>query len=211
MTTPKTFDVQAFVDEHRLRPVHFAVMALCFLVMFVDGFDIFMVGKIAPAIAEDFGVTTAHMTIVILLQQVGTRSGRLSGQPIGRLFRSQENAGNLFCDIRPHHDRHSVRAVDPGYGDLAWVGRPLSGRCSAHGGRPDFRVHTPPSTCDIYRNRNDWLQPWECCGCAYRIAGTGFRLAEWFLGRWADAARAFAFDGFLPAGILKLPGEPESA
>jgi AAHS family 4-hydroxybenzoate transporter-like MFS transporter len=83
---PQTFDVQKFVDEQTLRPIHVTVLALCFVVMFVDGFDIFMVGKIAPAIAEDFGVSTAHMTLVILLQQIGLACGSFLISPLGDYF-----------------------------------------------------------------------------------------------------------------------------
>ncbi|MEP7351499.1 MAG: MFS transporter, partial [Sphingorhabdus sp.] len=84
--TPKTFDIQAFVDEQKLRPIHATVLALCFLVMFIDGFDIFMVGKIAPAVAQDFGVTPAHMTLVFLLQQIGLALGAFLVSPLGDLF-----------------------------------------------------------------------------------------------------------------------------
>lgn len=83
---PQAFDVQKFVDEQALRPVHLVVLALCFLVMFVDGFDIFMVGKIAPAIAEDFGVSSAHMTLVILLQQIGLALGAFLISPLGDYY-----------------------------------------------------------------------------------------------------------------------------
>jgi AAHS family 4-hydroxybenzoate transporter-like MFS transporter len=83
---PKPFDVQAFVDQQKLRPIHFTVLALCFLIMFIDGFDIFMVGKIAPAIAADFGVSTASMTLVILLQQIGLAVGAFLVSPLGDFF-----------------------------------------------------------------------------------------------------------------------------
>jgi len=80
---PKTFDVQEFIDRQRLRPVHFGILALCFLVMFIDGFDIYMVGKIAPAIAKHFGVTPAAMTPVIVTQQIGLAIGAFLMSPLG--------------------------------------------------------------------------------------------------------------------------------
>lgn len=86
MKTTGPFDIQAFVDAQSLKPMHVTVLALCFLVMFIDGFDIFMVGKIAPAIAEDFGVTPAHMTIVFLLQQIGLALGAFLLSPLGDYF-----------------------------------------------------------------------------------------------------------------------------
>ncbi|MBB4614186.1 MFS transporter [Novosphingobium taihuense] len=79
----KTFDVHEFIDGQRLRPVHLGILALCFLVMFVDGFDIYMVGKIAPAIAKDFGIAPAAMTPVIVMQQIGLAVGAFLMSPLG--------------------------------------------------------------------------------------------------------------------------------
>lgn len=78
----KPFDIQAFIDEQGMRPVHYAVLALCLLAMFIDGFDIFMVGKIAPAIAHAFGVPPAGMTLVFLLQQSGLALGAFLISPL---------------------------------------------------------------------------------------------------------------------------------
>ena len=82
MQTP-TFDLQSFIDRQRVGSVHATVLALCFLLMFIDGFDIFMLGKIAPAIAADFGVSTASMTLVVTLQQVGLAAGAFLVSPLG--------------------------------------------------------------------------------------------------------------------------------
>ncbi|MDF8333703.1 MFS transporter [Novosphingobium cyanobacteriorum] len=79
----RIFDVQEFIDRQRLRPVHFGILILCFLVMFIDGFDIYMVGKIAPAIARDFGATPAAMTPVIAMQQIGLAVGAFLMSPLG--------------------------------------------------------------------------------------------------------------------------------
>ena len=79
----QTFDVQDFIDRQRLRPVHFGILALCFLVMFVDGFDIYMVGKIAPAIAGDFGAAPAAITPVIVMQQIGLATWAFLMSPLG--------------------------------------------------------------------------------------------------------------------------------
>ncbi len=79
----RTFDLQDFVDRQRVGSVHVTVLLLCFLVMFIDGFDIFMLGKIAPAIAADFGVSRASMTLVVTLQQVGLAAGAFLISPLG--------------------------------------------------------------------------------------------------------------------------------
>jgi len=82
----RSFDIQAFIDEQRIRPVHYAVLAICLAAMFIDGFDIFMVGKIAPAIAHAFGVPPAGMTLVFLLQQSGLAFGSFLVSPLADFF-----------------------------------------------------------------------------------------------------------------------------
>lgn len=82
----RSFDIQAFIDEQRTKPIHYIVLALCTIVMFIDGFDIFMVGKIAPAIAQDFGITPAGMTMVFLLQQIGLALGSFFISPLADYF-----------------------------------------------------------------------------------------------------------------------------
>jgi len=82
----KSFDIQRFIDDRPLGRAHYTVLALIVLVLFVDGFDIFMVGKIAPAIAEDFGVSSAAMTLVFLLQQAGLAIGSFVVSPLADHF-----------------------------------------------------------------------------------------------------------------------------
>ncbi|BBC71135.1 MFS transporter [Altererythrobacter sp. B11] len=80
--TAQTFDIQQFVDRQPLRPVHFTVLALCTLILFIDGFDVFLLGKIAPAVAEDFGIPVEGMTSVFVAQQVGLAIGAFGIGPI---------------------------------------------------------------------------------------------------------------------------------
>ena len=46
------FDVEAFVDRTKVGSTQMIALLICILVCFIDGFDIFMIGKIAPAIAK---------------------------------------------------------------------------------------------------------------------------------------------------------------
>jgi AAHS family 4-hydroxybenzoate transporter-like MFS transporter len=81
-----TFRIQDFVDGQRTRGIHYAVLAICTFVMFVDGFDIFLVGKIAPAIARGLGEAPAAMTRVFLLQQIGLAVGAFVAPPLADRF-----------------------------------------------------------------------------------------------------------------------------
>ena len=84
-----SFDVQAFVDGQTLRAVHYRVLALCALTLFVDGFDVFVVGKVAPAIAAGYGAPAAAMTTVFLLQQIGLALGAFAASPLADRFGRQ--------------------------------------------------------------------------------------------------------------------------
>lgn len=80
------FDVQTFIDRQKVGKPQLIVLLLATLAMFVDGFDIFMVGKIAPAIAKDFGAAPAAMTTVFVLQQIGLAVGAFFISPLSDYF-----------------------------------------------------------------------------------------------------------------------------
>jgi len=94
----QSFDVQQFIDRQRLKAVHYRVLAMLTVVMFIDGFDIFVVGKIAPAIAADFGVTPAAMTLVFLLQQIGLAVGAFLVSPLFDKF-GRKRSLMLCCGV----------------------------------------------------------------------------------------------------------------
>lgn len=71
----ESLDVQRFVEGQSLSSVHIRTLLLCTVIMLMDGFDVYMVGKLAPAIAASFGSTSASMTIVFVLQQAGLAIG----------------------------------------------------------------------------------------------------------------------------------------
>jgi len=78
--------VQSVIDENPLRGINFLILATCMLIMFIDGLDIFLVGKIAPAIAAGLGETPAAMTLVFLCQQIGLALGAFLATPLADRF-----------------------------------------------------------------------------------------------------------------------------
>lgn len=76
------FDLERHIDEQRLGATHAAVLLVCGLVCFIDGFDIFMIGKIAPAIAEGFGEPPQAMAFVFVCQQIGLAAGAFAVSPM---------------------------------------------------------------------------------------------------------------------------------
>ncbi|MDB5684242.1 MAG: hypothetical protein JWM75_1940 [Sphingomonas bacterium] len=82
----RTIDVQRVVDDQSIGRIHIVLLILCTLIMFIDGFDIFMVGKLAPSIAEDFGQPASSLTLLFLLQQIGLTLGAFTIGPISDRF-----------------------------------------------------------------------------------------------------------------------------
>lgn len=80
------FDVEDFVDRQPIGQTQWAVLIVCTLICFIDGFDIFMIGKIAPAIAADFGRTPADMADVFFWQQIGLAAGAFLVSPLADRF-----------------------------------------------------------------------------------------------------------------------------
>lgn len=84
--TTDSFEIQPFIDRQPIRRIHITVIALCTAAMFFDGFDIFVVGKIAPAIAKGFGQSVQAMTMVFIAQQVGLAVGAFVATPLADRF-----------------------------------------------------------------------------------------------------------------------------
>ena len=76
------FDIESFIDEQRIGRMHLAVLLVCGLICFIDGFDIFMIGKIAPAIAAGFGKPPQAMAFVFVCQQIGLAAGAFLVSPM---------------------------------------------------------------------------------------------------------------------------------
>ena len=61
----------------------------------IDGLDIFLVGKIAPAIAHGLGETPAAMTLVFFCQQIGLAIGAFAATPLADRFGRRRML--IFC------------------------------------------------------------------------------------------------------------------
>lgn len=67
--------IERQLDEARLRPVHVRALALCTIIMMIDGYDLYLVGWILPKLSDAFAVTRLQLTPVLLLQQIGMLLG----------------------------------------------------------------------------------------------------------------------------------------
>jgi AAHS family 4-hydroxybenzoate transporter-like MFS transporter len=81
-----SFNVQEFIDRQPLRSPHFAMLAICGVAMFIDGMDVFMVGKIKPEIAHGLGELPPAMGYSDLFQQIGLAIGAFIATPLADRF-----------------------------------------------------------------------------------------------------------------------------
>ncbi|MBB5984946.1 MFS transporter [Sphingobium lignivorans] len=80
------FDVEAFIDRSRIGATQAMALFVCILVCFIDGYDIFMIGKIAPAIAAGFGEPSEAMAPLFVYQQIGLAVGAFTISPLADRF-----------------------------------------------------------------------------------------------------------------------------
>jgi len=72
---PNTFDVNRFLDSRSIGRAHIVTLVLLIFTMMVDGYDIFLVGIVAPYLAKDLGIVPAALTAVFVVQQFGLLLG----------------------------------------------------------------------------------------------------------------------------------------
>ncbi|GEO43506.1 MFS transporter [Skermanella aerolata] len=61
MAPTRPIDVQDFMNHHKLSSYQIRIIALCFLIVAIDGFDTAAIGFIAPALRAEWGVTAAQL------------------------------------------------------------------------------------------------------------------------------------------------------
>jgi MFS transporter, AAHS family, 4-hydroxybenzoate transporter len=80
------FDVSAFLDRPKFGAHRILIFALCTLVMTVDGYDVFVVGYLVPALAQDFGVPLPAVTSIFVFQTIGLGLGAYAVSPLADRF-----------------------------------------------------------------------------------------------------------------------------
>jgi AAHS family 4-hydroxybenzoate transporter-like MFS transporter len=82
MGTERAVHVQDFIDEHKLGRFQIGVLALCALVVFVDGFDTQAIGYVAPALIRALHVARTALGPVFSAGLFGLMVGSLSFGPL---------------------------------------------------------------------------------------------------------------------------------
>ncbi len=78
----RRFDVAAWMDARPITWREIAMLAVCSLVLFIDGFDMYFFGKILPAIATGLNARPDQMDVVIFWTYVGMTIGAFLMPPV---------------------------------------------------------------------------------------------------------------------------------
>jgi AAHS family 4-hydroxybenzoate transporter-like MFS transporter len=93
-----SFDLESFIDGQRVGRIHFRVVALCFLVMLSDGYDLQAAAFSAPGIIRSWHVSRADLGPMLsaslfgmlfggpILASIGDRWGRRTAIVLGSLI-----------------------------------------------------------------------------------------------------------------------------
>jgi len=76
------FDVAQFIDDRPIGAREIFTLVVCSIVLFMDGFDMYFLGKILPAIAEGLGGESVDMRPVVTNQQWGMLLGAILIPPL---------------------------------------------------------------------------------------------------------------------------------
>ena len=83
--TPR-ISIAAVIDAQPTMARQRALLAVMTLLMLLDGYDVFMIGRVAPEIAREFGAPLSRLTVLITLQQLGLAIGSFAIGPLSDRF-----------------------------------------------------------------------------------------------------------------------------
>ncbi len=61
MNHTNVVDVKAWIDTRPVSRFQWNVLLLCFIIIMLDGYDAAVMGFVAPALIEDWGISRAEM------------------------------------------------------------------------------------------------------------------------------------------------------
>lgn len=82
----KTIDANAVINRDKLSPLQWLVFTLGFFVFFCDGLDTGIIGFIAPALLDDWGITKPELAPVLSAALVGMSIGAIISGPLSDRF-----------------------------------------------------------------------------------------------------------------------------
>lgn len=86
MALQKTVDINTFLDDRPMSRRQWLVVVLGFLILILDGFDTTMMGFIAPALIDDWGIARQDLGPLMMSGLVGLAIGSLVSGPLADRF-----------------------------------------------------------------------------------------------------------------------------
>ena len=81
-TSLASVDVQQFIDTQRFGGFQWLIVAICFLIVALDGFDTAIMGFIAPALVDSWGIAASSLGPVMSAALFGLAIGALTAGPL---------------------------------------------------------------------------------------------------------------------------------
>ncbi|WOE32488.1 MULTISPECIES: MFS transporter [unclassified Acinetobacter] len=82
----KVIDINTVIDQKKLSPLQWLVFSLGFLVFFCDGLDTGIIGFIAPALLDDWGISKPQLAPVLSAALVGMSISAILSGPLADKF-----------------------------------------------------------------------------------------------------------------------------
>ena len=82
----KTININSVIDREKLAPLQWLVFFLGFLVFFCDGLDTGIIGFVAPALLDDWGITKPELAPVLSAALIGMSIGAIISGPLAEKF-----------------------------------------------------------------------------------------------------------------------------
>lgn len=82
MNHTNVVDVKAWIDTRPVSRSQWNVLLLCFIIIMLDGYDAAVMGFVAPALIEDWGISRAEMGPILGAAMFGVAIGALVAGPL---------------------------------------------------------------------------------------------------------------------------------
>ncbi|CAI0859967.1 MFS transporter [Serratia liquefaciens] len=82
MSHGASLDIEAFIDQSPFSPFQWLLLLLCFLVIFMDGYDMAAIAYVAPSLLDEWGVQKAELGPAMSAALFGLAFGSLLSGPL---------------------------------------------------------------------------------------------------------------------------------
>lgn len=79
-------DVKGWIDQQPITRYQWVILVLCFLIVMFDGFDVAVMGFIAPSLMQEWGLSRAAFGPVMSAAMIGLAVGALTAGPYADRF-----------------------------------------------------------------------------------------------------------------------------